>query len=79
MARPLPPLNALRTFECAGRCVSFVQAAEELNVTPGAVSRQVKALEEWLGARLFRRQHKQVTLTTTGRTYLEAIGEPLEQ
>ncbi len=79
MARPLPPLNALRTFECAGRCVSFVQAAEELNVTPGAVSRQVKALEEWLGARLFRRQHKQVTLTTTGRTYLEAIGVPLEQ
>ena len=78
MVRCLPPLNALRTFECAGRHVSFVHAAEELNVTPGAVSRQVKALEDWLGAPLFRRRHKQVALTPLGRSYLEAVTGPLE-
>ncbi len=74
-----PPLNALRTFECAGRHLSFVHAAEELNVTPGAVSRQVKVLEEWLGAPLFRRRHKQVLLTALGRNYLQAVSEPLER
>lgn len=74
-----PPLNALRTFECAGRHLSFVHAAEELNVTPGAVSRQVKVLEEWLGAPLFRRRHKQVLLTPLGRNYLQAVSEPLER
>ena len=67
MARRLPPLNALRTFEAAARHVSFIHAAEELAVTPGAVSRQVKALERWLGAPLFRRAHKQVALTPLGR------------
>ncbi|NKB57305.1 MAG: transcriptional regulator GcvA [Alphaproteobacteria bacterium] len=79
MAERYPPLNALRTFECAGRHLSFVHAAEELNVTPGAVSRQVKALEEWLGAPLFRRRHKQVLLTPLGRSYLQSISEPLER
>jgi LysR family glycine cleavage system transcriptional activator len=74
----LPPLNALRTFEVAGRHSSFIQAAEELSVTPGAVSRQVKSLEAWLGAALFRRAHKQVVLTRLGRAYLEAIGPPIE-
>lgn len=78
MVRRLPPLNALRTFECAGRHVSFIHAADELNVTPGAVSRQIKALEEWLGAPLFRRGHKQVALTPLGRTYLDAVSAPLE-
>ncbi|MDD9925446.1 MAG: transcriptional regulator GcvA [Rhodospirillaceae bacterium] len=79
MASVYPPLNALRTFECAGRHLSFVHAAEELNVTPGAVSRQVKVLEEWLGAPLFRRRHKQVLLTPMGRNYLQAVSEPLER
>jgi LysR family glycine cleavage system transcriptional activator len=79
MAGRYPPLNALRTFECAGRHLSFVHAAEELNVTPGAVSRQVKALEEWLGAPLFHRRHKQVLLTPLGRGYLQAVGEPMER
>ena len=78
MARRLPPLNALRTFEAAARHVSFIHAADELAVTPGAVSRQVKALEQWLGAPLFRRAHKQVSLTPLGRSYLEAVSEPLE-
>jgi LysR family transcriptional regulator, glycine cleavage system transcriptional activator len=58
--------------------MSFLHAADELAVTPGAVSRQVKALEQWLGAPLFRRAHRQVSLTPLGRSYLEAIGEPLE-
>ncbi len=79
MANRLPPLNALRSFECAGRHESFLHAAAELNVTPGAVSRQVKALEEWLGASLFHRRHKQVTLTPLGRSYLAAIGAPLAE
>jgi LysR family glycine cleavage system transcriptional activator len=79
MAERYPPLNALRTFECAGRRLSFVHAAEELNVTPGAVSRQVKALEEWLGAALFYRRHKQVLLTPLGRSYLQSVSEPLER
>jgi len=79
MTSRYPPLNALRTFECAGRHVSFVHAADELNVTPGAVSRQVKALEESLGAPLFRRRHKQVTLTPLGRSYLHAVSAPLEE
>lgn len=79
MISKFPPLNALRTFECAGRHLSFVHAAEELNVTPGAVSRQVKVLEEWLGAPLFRRRHKQVLLTPLGRNYLQAVSEPLER
>ncbi len=59
--------------------MSFAHAAEELSVTPGAVSRQVKALEEWIGAPLFRRRHKQVTLTPLGRGYLDAVSEPLER
>ena len=79
MTLKYPPLNALRTFECAGRHLSFVHAAGELHVTPGAVSRQVKALEEWLGAPLFQRRHKQVLLTPLGRSYLQAVSEPLER
>ncbi|AME28281.1 hypothetical protein AXG89_31135 (plasmid) [Burkholderia sp. PAMC 26561] len=49
MTRKLPPLNAVRAFEAAGRHVSFTKAATELNVTHGAVSRQVALLESWLG------------------------------
>lgn len=79
MSDGLPPLNPLRTFACAARHLSFVHAAEELNVTPGAVSRQVKALEDWLGLTLFRRSHRQVTLTEAGRGYLADIGDPLRR
>ena len=55
MADRLPPLNALRAFEAAGRHLSFKKAAEELFVTPAAVSQQVKQLEDYLGTPLFRR------------------------
>jgi LysR family glycine cleavage system transcriptional activator len=65
------PLNALRTFEAAARLGSFLRAAEELNVTPGAVSRQVKALEAELGLRLFERFNRAVRLTAAGEQLAE--------
>ncbi|MEC3861537.1 LysR family transcriptional regulator [Mesobacterium sp. TK19101] len=58
-----PPLNALRAFEAAARLCSFSRAADELAVTPGAVSQQVKALEDWAGVRLFTRTPQGVVLT----------------
>lgn len=70
----LPPLNALRAFEAAGRLGSFKEAATELHVTQGAVSQQVRALEAWLGAPLFERQHRSVVLTAAARAYLDDIG-----
>jgi LysR family glycine cleavage system transcriptional activator len=70
MTRRLPPLNAVRAFEAAGRHVSFTKAAVELNVTHGAVSRQVALLESWLGTPLFRRTASQLVLTDAGRSYL---------
>jgi LysR family transcriptional regulator, glycine cleavage system transcriptional activator len=63
--RPLP-LNALRSFDAAARHLSFAAAAEELHVTPAAVSVQVRRLEEWVGAPLFQRGHRSITLSTTG-------------
>lgn len=60
------PLNALRTFEAAARLGSFKAAAEELSVTPAAISHQVKTLEAWLGAMLFERSGQGVALTEEG-------------
>jgi LysR family glycine cleavage system transcriptional activator len=60
------PLNALRSFDAAARHLSFALAAEELCVTPAAISVQVRRLEEWVGAPLFLRGHRSVTLSTTG-------------
>lgn len=73
MARRLPPLNALRAFEAAARHESFSAAAGELNVTHGAISHQVKGLEEWLGMALFERRARAVHLTEAGREYLAAV------
>lgn len=73
MRRDLPPLAALRAFEAAGRCPSMSAAAAELNVTHAAVSQQVKALEGWLGVRLFRRMGRSVMLTETGQSYHRAV------
>ncbi|WP_377189469.1 LysR family transcriptional regulator [Ruegeria meonggei] len=61
-----PPLNAMRAFEAAARHVSFVAAAEELNVTPGAISQHIKTLESWAGTPLFRRNAQGVALTKAG-------------
>ncbi len=63
MSRRLPPLNAMRAFEVAARHLSFTKAAVELNVTQAAISHQVKALEEWLGVKLFRRLNRALLLT----------------
>ena len=68
MLKPLPPLNALRAFEAAARHLSFTKGAAELNVTQGAVSHQVKALEDRLGFKLFLRRHKGLVLTEAGQS-----------
>ena len=73
MTQRLPPLNALRAFEAAGRHLSFTKAAEELYVTPAAVGHQVKALEEFLGLRLFRRLTRAIALTDAGQALLPGI------
>jgi len=75
MSRPLPSLIALRFFEAAGRLQSFSRAAIELHVTQGAVSRQIRALENELGIKLFNRLTRKVELTEAGRRYLAEIGE----
>lgn len=74
----LPPLYSLRAFEAAGRHQSIRRAAEELNVTPGAVSRQVQGLETFLGVRLFRREPREILLTAEGERYLATIAQSLD-
>ncbi|HVJ53855.1 MAG TPA: transcriptional regulator GcvA [Aliidongia sp.] len=71
----MPPLNALRAFEAAARHLSFLKAAEELHVTPGAVSQQVKSLEDMLGVKLFRRLPRGVLLSDAGQRYGQRLGE----
>ena len=71
--RRLPPLNALKAFEAAGRHLSFTRAADELHVTPAAISHQVKALESDLGAKLFRRMNRSLQLTDAGQACLPGL------
>jgi LysR family glycine cleavage system transcriptional activator len=73
-----PPLNALRIFEAAARLESFSAAANELFVTHGAVSKQIKQLEEWLGVALFERAGGRVKLTDTGWRYLVQVQDGLD-
>lgn len=73
--RRLPPLNSLRTFEAAARHLSFTKAAEELFVTQAAVSHQIKALEEFLGIKLFMRKNRALLLTEEGQSYHVDIKE----
>ena len=75
----LPPLNALRTFESVARHLSFKKAAEELFVTPAAVSHQVKSLEQHLGVALFVRYNRSIALTDQGRMLYLGVHEGLEQ
>src|ERR1700761_2146652 len=75
MARRMPPLNALRAFEAAARHLSFLKAAEELHVTPGAISQQIKSLEDLLGVTLFRRLPRGVLLSDAGQRYGKRLGE----
>jgi LysR family transcriptional regulator, glycine cleavage system transcriptional activator len=73
----LPPLNALRLFEAAGRHLSFKLAAKELDITPSAVSHGVQGLEDWLGTQLFARSARGLSLTEAGATYLPAVRDSL--
>ena len=75
MSDRLPPLTALRAFDAAARHMSFAQAASELNVTPAALSFQIKSLEEHLGTPLFRRLNRAVELTEAGRTLAPGAAE----
>lgn len=79
MKRRLPSLNALKAFEASARHESFTQAAGELYVTQGAVSQQVKALEEELGVRLFRRERQRLAITEAGRFYLEVVRDAFDR
>lgn len=73
--RRLPPLSALRAFEAAARLRSFKRAAEELSVTPTAVSHQIRALEDHVGVRLFERQTRRVALTAEAERLFPVLRE----
>ena len=75
----LPPLNALRVFESAARHLSFTKAAEELHVTPGAVSQQIKALEDFLQTPVFRRQKRSLLLTDEAQASLPILREGFDK
>lgn len=77
MARRLPPLRALRAFETAARHLSFARAAEELHVTPAAISQQIKALEDHLGVTLFHRANG-VTLTEPAAMALPQVSDAFD-
>src|SRR5262244_28881 len=79
MPRRLPPLNALKAFEAAARHESFTRAAEELFVTQGAVSHQVKALEAELGVKLFNRERQRLVITEAGREYLTILRDAFDR
>src|ERR1700694_5275285 len=79
MPRQLPPLNALKAFEAAARSESFTRAAEELCVTQGAVSHQVKSLEATLGVKLFNRERQRLSMTEAGRDYLAVVRDALDR
>ncbi|UGA37362.1 LysR substrate-binding domain-containing protein [Chromobacterium haemolyticum] len=75
---PKPPLDSLRFFEAAARRLSVKQAAEELHVTPGAVSQQLRKLESFLGQPLFERRARGLALNAAGRDYLDACRQALD-
>ena len=79
VARRLPPLNSLRAFEAAARHLSFARAAEELHVTPAAVSHHIKALEEDLGVKLFRRINRAVLLTAAGQACAAGLSDAFDR
>ena len=75
----LPPLKSLVYFEAAARLRSFTRASRELNLTQGAVSRQIRQLEEYLGKDLFIRAKRQVLLTDAGHNYYVSVAHLLQQ
>lgn len=77
--RRLPPLNSIRAFEATARHLSFSKAADELNVTPGAVSQQVKVLEDYLNLKLFKRKNRMILLTDEAQICLPSLSEGLDK
>jgi len=77
--RRLPPLNALRAFEAAARHLNFSRAAEELAVTPGAVSQQIQNLEDYVGAALFKRTPRGLLLTDAAQTALPPLRDAFDR
>src|SRR3954466_4050903 len=77
--RSLPPLGFLRGFEAAARHRSFTRAASELFLTQSAVSRQIQALEAFVGMPLFERRHKALALTPAGETYYKRVAQILDE
>jgi LysR family glycine cleavage system transcriptional activator len=79
MPRRLPPLNSLKSFEAAGRLLSFTRAADELNVTQAAVSHQIKVIEEYLDLSLFIRYPRKLALTEQGKSLLPEVIEAFDK
>ena len=79
MARRLPPLNSLKSFEAAGRLLSFTEAARELNVTQAAVSHQIKVIEDYLGVTLFDRYPRRLALSEQGKALLPEVIEAFDR
>ncbi|WP_336740462.1 transcriptional regulator GcvA [Aureimonas altamirensis] len=79
MLERLPPLQTLRAFEAAGRRLSMTLAAEELHLTHGAVSRQIRTLEDHLGVQLFRRSTRRIELTDAGASFFSAVTRLLSE
>jgi LysR family glycine cleavage system transcriptional activator len=77
--RRLPPLNAIKAFEAAARLMSFTKAGNELNVTYGAISRQVAQLESLLGVALFQRANSQLVLTDAGKSLFDEVAPALDR
>lgn len=78
MIKRLPPLNFVKVFECSARHLNLHRAAEELGVTPGAVSQQIRALEANLGVPLFERLHKRLRLTVAGQQLFATSSQVLQ-
>lgn len=79
MKRSLLPLNALRAFDAAARHLSFKQAADDLSVTPAAISQQIRSLEEFLGVELFKRTNRSLILTENAQVALAPLKEGFEK
>lgn len=79
MNRRHPPLNALRAFEAGARHLNFTRAAEELAVTPTAISHQIRHLEDWFGLALFNRNKRQLALTDSGAQLYPVISQALDR
>ena len=77
-SRMLPGTRALRTFEAAGRLLNFTRAADEVGLTPAAVSYQIKEIEDQLGLVLFTRNSRSIQLTPAGAVLLEATADALD-